>query len=426
MEKKVVKRNLSLVLILVSISLWSAVGFVVNSGSETLSRIDFETGEVNNVFSVLGSMPNRVELTQEYAYVVNSGDNNVQKIDLLTGETDELIFIGLSTNPYDIIIDNDFAFVSGGLSNKIYKIDLDTDEIIGSLNVGGNPAGMTVLNDKLFVGNTDYSNSYANCSVSIIDLNSFTVIATIPTEVNPQFLAVINGNIHISCGGDWGNIPGKICILDPLSEEITDIIEIGGVTHNMAVSPNDVVYVSDGFGYSLFAYDAENFSMIYNSSNPFSPGGTMVAADEENLFVLGGEWGQNFSVKKFDFNENLIAEYTVALYATDIKLMPEQTGVTNYELPITNFKLSNYPNPFNPTTTISFSTEQNEQNEILEVEIYNLKGQKIRQFSIFNLQSSIVWDGTDQTSKPVSSGVYFYQLNINGKTVESNKMLLMK
>jgi len=437
-----VKRNLTFVFVVMSLSLWCAVGFVVNSGSETLSRIDFETGEINNTFAVLGSMPNRIVLTQDFAYVVNSGDNSIQKIEMETGSTVANIFIALSSNPYDIIIEGDFAYVTGGLINKVYKIDLNLDEVVSCVDVGGNPAGMAVFDGRLYVGNTDYSNYYANCSVSIIDLNTFEVTATVPTEVNPQFLSVINDNIHISCGGDWGGISGKICILDPITEEITDIIEIGGVTSNFAVAPGGIVYVGDGFGYNLFAYDALDYSVIYGSSNPFTPGGVMVAANDENLFVLGGEWGQNFTIKKFDFEENLINEYTVALYATDIKLMPEFTGITNEQLPVTNYQLTNYPNPFNPSTTISFSVTQT--SSFVTLEIYNLKGQKIKDLSPIlchpepfdklrigsvegrggNFNST--WNGTDQNNNPVSSGVYFYQLKIDGEVAGSHKMLMMK
>ena len=101
-----------------------------------------------------------------------------------------------------------------------------------------------------------------------------------------------------------------------------------------------------------------------------------------------------------------------------------QVTSENFELQISNFKLTNYPNPFNPETTISFSTTEITENT--ELTIYNLKGQKIRQFSIFNGQSSIVWDGTDQNKNPVSSGIYFFRLNIDGKIKISKKMILMK
>jgi len=86
--------------------------------------------------------------------------------------------------------------------------------------------------------------------------------------------------------------------------------------------------------------------------------------------------------------------------------------------------LTNYPNPFNPETTISFNLGT-EQNQKADLEIFNLKGQKIRQFSIQNHQSSIVWDGRDEGNKPVSSGIYFYKLRADNLE-QAKKMILMK
>jgi len=89
--------------------------------------------------------------------------------------------------------------------------------------------------------------------------------------------------------------------------------------------------------------------------------------------------------------------------------------------PIRNFK--NYPNPFNPSTTISFSLNT-ETTEVAELVIYNLKGQKIRQYSIFNNHSSITWNGTDQSNNPVSTGIYYYKINTPNSPVK--KMMLIK
>ena len=102
----------------------------------------------------------------------------------------------------------------------------------------------------------------------------------------------------------------------------------------------------------------------------------------------------------------------------------EESSIESYELEVISCKLSNYPNPFNPTTTISFelNTENTEDTELI---IYNLKGQKIREFSIFNDQSSIEWNGTDDNNQPVASGIYFYKLR-SGEIEISRKMLLLK
>lgn len=89
------------------------------------------------------------------------------------------------------------------------------------------------------------------------------------------------------------------------------------------------------------------------------------------------------------------------------------------------YKISNYPNPFNPTTTISFSIPE-ESN--VELSIYNIKGQKIKtlandRYSIG--EHSIIWNGEDASGKKVSSGIYFYIL-ITPNAYYTRKMLLLK
>ena len=78
----------------------------------------------------------------------------------------------------------------------------------------------------------------------------------------------------------------------------------------------------------------------------------------------------------------------------------------------------NYPNPFNPETTIRFTTEHTENTELI---IYNVKGQMIKKFTNLENRTSVVWDGTDNFGVPVASGTYFYQL----KTPQENKIRKM-
>lgn len=93
----------------------------------------------------------------------------------------------------------------------------------------------------------------------------------------------------------------------------------------------------------------------------------------------------------------------------------------------TNLKLSNYPNPFNPETTISFSVIQT--SSFVTLEIYNLKGQKVKEFLINQFTDSpvqqVIWNGTDQTDKPVSSGIYFIKLKCED-LISSKKIMLLK
>ena len=92
---------------------------------------------------------------------------------------------------------------------------------------------------------------------------------------------------------------------------------------------------------------------------------------------------------------------------------------------ISNLQLSNFPNPFNPTTTISFSIPEESH---AELSIFNIKGQRVKQLINDQLSTgehSVVWDGRDENNKPVGSGVYFYKLKAGGFR-EVRKMILLK
>jgi len=84
-----------------------------------------------------------------------------------------------------------------------------------------------------------------------------------------------------------------------------------------------------------------------------------------------------------------------------------------------------YPNPFNPTTTISFSIKEKAPVELV---IYNILGQKVRTLVNQPLEPgehSIVWNGTDNKGRSVASGIYFYRMKA-GNYSETKKMVLKK
>ncbi len=103
-----------------------------------------------------------------------------------------------------------------------------------------------------------------------------------------------------------------------------------------------------------------------------------------------------------------------------------QVSADNNQLSITNIEMSNYPNPFNPSTTISFSIQNNSK---IELSIFNIKGQRIKTLTqnvLTKGSHSLIWDGDDESGKSVSSGIYFYKLNVNGKNEAVKKCLLLK
>ena len=86
----------------------------------------------------------------------------------------------------------------------------------------------------------------------------------------------------------------------------------------------------------------------------------------------------------------------------------------------------NYPNPFNPTTSISYSIAENGKTELT---IFNIKGQQVNKLVKEYKQPgeyTVSWNGKDEAGRKVSSGLYFYRLKNNNKTIDTKKMLLLK
>ncbi len=87
---------------------------------------------------------------------------------------------------------------------------------------------------------------------------------------------------------------------------------------------------------------------------------------------------------------------------------------------------ANYPNPFNPATTIPLSVPDGA--EAVDVAIYNLLGQLVRQVWSGPLAAGehrLTWDGRDGQGRPVASGAYLYQLRV-GEQLRTRKMVKLE
>jgi flagellar hook assembly protein FlgD len=100
-------------------------------------------------------------------------------------------------------------------------------------------------------------------------------------------------------------------------------------------------------------------------------------------------------------------------------------GLSDTTSPVAYDLNQNFPNPFNPTTTISFTIPEN---ETLSLKIYDILGRNVRTLVEGGYAAgsyNIVWDATDMNGNAVSAGVYFYTIKA-GSYVETKRMLFMK
>ena len=112
-------------------------------------------------------------------------------------------------------------------------------------------------------------------------------------------------------------------------------------------------------------------------------------------------------------------------YATIHNLTNALSSEDNTYTPIDAKLGKNYPNPFNPTTTITFDIHKPSK---VKLEIFNIKGRSVKILTNKHFEAGrhyAVWDGIDTGGNPVSSGVYFYKMETTNH-VETKSMILLK
>lgn len=119
-----------------------------------------------------------------------------------------------------------------------------------------------------------------------------------------------------------------------------------------------------------------------------------------------------------------------AVFFDDIKftVLHDVDNEDNNAEMVNSALINNYPNPFNPETTIKYSVKGNNSNSNVALDIYNIKGQHVK--TLINKKQSagihtVVWNGTDKYNNNVASGVYFYKLKIE-EFSSTKKMVLLK
>jgi len=101
-------------------------------------------------------------------------------------------------------------------------------------------------------------------------------------------------------------------------------------------------------------------------------------------------------------------------------------GIDGSTVPENFYLNNNYPNPFNPTTSITFGLSTSAD---VRINIYNILGQRIFEFSKGRLEAgsyNFIWNGENQIGEKVTSGIYFYEMEAGNEYREIKKMTLLK
>jgi hypothetical protein len=345
--------------------------------------------------------------------------------------------LGVPTGEYDIIVHKTRYANSIRENVRVTSLGDHVENFVGARKLlGGDAAG--------YVDTT--GTNVPNNRIDATDTNAITaaLIGSVPTDTTWNTYADINENSIIDVndlfmagknigtdgGGAWyKDVPGTNdeaivwMVLDDESSgtrtytvKAKHLTSLGAYSAELNISESDweVMEVSDGFS-------------RYTNSVPARGDGIFASA------VLGHSDIRNAEMDLVTFTMRSRGSNTVEPALAEVSLVDANgnltRGIISTEADVTPkaFSLSrNYPNPFNPSTTINFSLP--EQGNV-KLSVFNLLGQEVKTLVSSDMEPGTykaVWNAQNNMGQKVSSGIYFYRLTVNNKVINTYKMLMLK
>lgn len=232
--------------------------YVLNEGlfqmnNSTLSYYDLSTGTLTDDIFLqtnqrgLGDVGNDLKSYGAKLYAVINNSNRVEIMDLGTAKSLRSISLP-NKQPRCICFHGGKAYISC-FDGDVVRIDTASLEVDATVHSGPNPDGICVCNGKLYVANSGGLNypNYNN-TVSVFDLNNFTLTKTITVETNPSLLnSYDNRYVYLVSHGDYAGTPSNFQKIDASTDQVVK-------TFNIEVS-NFTIY--DHFAY-FYNFDYVN------------------------------------------------------------------------------------------------------------------------------------------------------------------------
>lgn len=284
---------------LVSASVIADELIVVNGTAETLSRIDLETGQVDNNFIQLGLVPNQVICRDGLAYVVNSTSADLYIIALDNDSLLTEIDLGSGTNPwYSAFIDDSLMLVTNFVANTLSKVDTKNRVLLGNYPIGLRPQGILVIGNSSFITINEFDptdTTYGQGSLAKWDNSADSILAQVDVGKNPQDLALdSDGELYVLCSGNYVDIPAFLYVVDTASFSVVDSFHCASVAN----TPNDITIISGHCGFlagggwfgngQVFTFDAQANQMLRDENDPLLTGTgviSVIPASDSTIFT---------------------------------------------------------------------------------------------------------------------------------------------
>ncbi len=368
----------------------------------------FVVGSNNNI-----SWCNDILVENDYAYVVS--DYGLTVFDVNTPES-PLLLSSCSGGGGKLIKKDSIIFAGGFLVNRlnVYNVSNPNNiQHIGCYNFMRNPHDYCIKDNYLFISDANYHspNTDYNGGLKVIDISNpenLEIVTVNNPDTTRYYRSIEIKDNYVFMGS---NEPG-IYVFDvsnPLSPIVYTYINI---EQNAGIMDMEIQ------GDSLYTSSLRG-NYIFNISN--------IDSIKLVSFSPGSESNCKWSI--FIDNKYL---YEASDYALNIYKLKDSTGNSIFNINYTSnndISIQNFPNPFKNSTNIKYKIPSSLKNMPVSLNIYNLNGQLIK--TLLNNQKQkggvyyeIIWNGNNNTSRKVKSGIYIIKLDIGDKSVFKKTLLI--
>ena len=326
-----------------------------------------------------------------------------------------------------------------GSLDKIYSYSFDSDTTIlladsvsRSLNMYGI---MSPQKDRFAYFKSDFNYSFSY-EFFVVDIQSgqetlLTTIQMIVPFADPNHSVWATDNyIYLNISDSSGGTQLYKIHSSDTEIPLEQLTEEPAYLKLLATYDNDLdkLLLASGRNVWVYEFDSGQLSFIDSSEGPIS---RQAWSMDKSKVAFGGRrsiWSSSSppTIKVYDFLNDTI----VALSDTAEPLFwlgGQELGIKNNlnVMPSNYFLDQNFPNPFNPITTLRYELPKD---SFVEVTVYDMLGNVVNNLINTNQLSgykSIQWNATNNQGEPVSAGVYLYKIQA-GDFVDTKKMILLK
>jgi len=342
------------------------------------------------------------------------------------------------TGTYDIIIHKD-GFLNQRIESQIVQslsitnVDFEGDDML----LSGDCAGYTDANGNVIPDN----------QIDAADYNAISsAFNSTPGDANWNAYCDFDGDGHVfisdlnaasrNAGSGEGVLYKKVDYKG--NNNNADIKLIKDDAGNYIVKGENLANVRAYAAKLIFNTDEYEITEFIDGLDRHNETYKFYAVDENSVYFVSAIYG-NYSVESYDLDlckicltpkvnnptEPILSDITIIdANNSSVNALGGSNILNN--VPLKYALEKNYPNPFNPTTTIQYALPEAGNVRLI---VYDLLGNKVRSLVATNLSAGryeSIWNACNDRGVKVSSGIYYYSLIIDNKKVNTKKMVLIK